>query len=281
MPEHALASIDVTQGDRSMDVTWLEAGCCVVRHARLPNVEEVIAWVETHRPRVLGIDAPCKRNVKRTTRANVRQQHGFTRDRFLNCRVCEALLRQRNIQIYSTPQENPPGWIRAGWTIFDRLESELGYRIWDQPGPVRVSGPAPIAMEIYPHACFVVGLGARPANKQTIAGALERIAWLLHAAEEMQSPLEGDVWPSADLLTDLQARFARLQWSDIRTQGVNLPTLPSHDALDALAGLMVAIGCLKGTAWAVGDPEEGVIVLPSPPDRQYRPLESAARKSFT
>ncbi len=274
LENQTIACIDVTQGDRAMDVTWVAGDSLKIQHARLMGVESVLAWSLEHLPKVLAIDAPCKRNISRTTNLCVRKTNGFDGNNFLNCRVCEAMLKQHNIQTYSTPNKNAAGWIQTGWQIYDQLIQEQQYQIWDTPGLVNLRyGQARVLVEVYPHASFVVGIGARPANKKTLPGQLERIAWLLRVSEEKGLNFTGDVWPDPLILKQCQDSFSTTTWQNILEQDVRLPNLPTHDTVDSLAGLLTACLCLDGTATAVGESEEGVIVLPKALQGQYLPFE--------
>jgi predicted nuclease with RNAse H fold len=80
-------------------------------------------------------------------------------------------------------------------------------------------------LEVFPDAAFVTLLGSRPPKKSLPAGAAMRRA-LLHAS----------------------GIAAAVSWS--------------HDDLDAVAAALTAHHWAGGLGCAVGDPEEGLIVLP-------------------
>src|SRR5262245_33051895 len=115
-----LASIDVA-GTRNLDCAWVSYEDCVVHHRLLPTTEAVLEWVETELPDAIAIDAPSKQNIGRTRNEGVRQKYRLKSESFLNCRVCEALLKQKNIGLYYTPQDSAAEWIKKGWELYDGL----------------------------------------------------------------------------------------------------------------------------------------------------------------
>lgn len=263
-----LACLDVA-GSRNLDAVWVSDGDRVVQHGLLPTPKAVLEWVEKNLPDVVAIDAPSKRNLGRTQDVSVRQTHKLQGDTYRNCRVCEALLKQRGIGLYYTTQENPAKWIEVGWEIYDGLVA-MGYRLWDTPGAVTLPQGWRTVLEIHPHACFVVGLGWIPQDKKNLAGQLERTAYLREAAALRGQPLVGDPIPANDVLTRIGNKLLASSWQAIRAQGISLPPLP-HDRLDALGGLVTVIAAVEGRAFAVGETEEGVIVVPREPQPVGQP----------
>jgi len=260
------ACIDVTGSNRAMDVVWVgEDGH--VTHRRVKGVEGTVDWAGEHLPRILAVDAPCEQNLARVSDASVRAQHGLDSGSYESFRVCEALLRKAGIGLYNTPRQNAPAWMRRGWDIYGRLQGELDYRLWRQPGRPQ-SQDGRTLIEVHPHASFVVGLGWIPHKKTTLAGQLERLAYLLAEAERLGIRLE-DCGLSGEALAEAGSSLQRATWESIRAQGLHLPQL-SHDLLDALAGLVTACLATRGRAFAVGEPEEGVIVVPEEPRGHYK-----------
>jgi len=201
-------------------------------------------------------------------RASRRSKLG--RELYDDCRVCEAELGVRNVKSYFTSGERtPPEWVGAGLRVYQDL-AEIGYMTWDAPGPVSTiaSGVDRIAVEVYPHACFVVRLGWIPQLKTSLGGVLERIACLRAWSAELGVPLE----PGYD---DILDRFATLSWEGILDHGA--PRSVSHDKLDALAAAFTAMAAAaqSPTAFAIGRRADGVIVLPRTPDANYRGREWA------
>jgi len=182
-----------------------------------------------------------------------------------NMRFCEALLIARGVLAYSTPPDETAAdeWIQRGWRLYARLQSELGYALWKKPGVVSVSD-RPTLIEVFPHACFVAGLGWIPQNKNLLGGQLERVAYLLEAAKRDGRSMNGTCLPATTMIEQFGGLLAGVNWDSIRISGIRLPKV-RHDVLDAIAGLVTAIKAIEGAAFAVGDEEEGVIVLPKAP----------------
>jgi predicted nuclease with RNAse H fold len=267
-----LASVDVA-GSRHLDCVWILDHECVVHHELLPTPKDALEWIEEQLPDVIAIDAPSKRNCERTGNAEIRQRYGWKSDSFLNCRVCEALLKQRNIGLYYTPRDSASDWIETGWELYGGLE-RMGFNVWDQPGPVHLPDAGRTVIEVHPHACFVIGLGWIPQDKRSFVGQLERAAYLRQTSKLQRKNLQGAFFPGEDLLTHIADRLTATSWQTICAKGITLPALP-HDVLDALGGLVTTIACVEGQAFAIGEPEEGVIVVPRKPQpvgQSYRTL---------
>ena len=231
--------------------------------------DQFFQWMKGTTPDVLAIDAPSGYNLDRVLAAEVRQERGWT-DRYKDMRLCEADLRSREIKLYYTRRDRTKAatWVQCGWHVYDRLKKELGYTLWNQAGRVNATNHRAL-LEVHPHASFVVGLGWIPQAKESIPGQLERIAYLLRAIEHEGVGWTGDCLPVPSFLATLTNALQALTWDKICARGVVFGNEP-HDKLDALAGLMTATYARKGLAFAVGDSNEGVIVLPREPVDKYR-----------
>jgi hypothetical protein len=115
-------------------------------------------------------------------------------------------------------------------------------------------------IEVHPHASFVVGLGWIPQIKKTLAGQLERAAYLRKECRALGITTEGTIL-EIDQLQQLLSTTAT--WDTIVSNGIVLPSL-SHDQLDATVGLTTVVRAMCGDAVAVGHQEDGVIVVPKP-----------------
>jgi hypothetical protein len=124
--------------------------------------------------------------------------------------------------------------MRVGYTLFEALAGLPLFRPDPAPGCEGRVGDGALAAgrlcETYPDAIFCTLLGHRPGAKRTPSGLQERIAVL---------KLKGVVDEDGGL------------WQ--RTL----------DELDACAAAYAAYGLAAGLGTWVGDPREGVIVLPS------------------
>jgi hypothetical protein len=154
--------------------------------------------------------------------------------------VCDALLYRRRLPLYPVPATGQAlgaweGWMEVGFELFEALEGSLGlYRpdsdVLEAPvgsGAVRFGR----LCETYPDAVFCALLGHRPSPKRTPWGLQQRIAAL-----RMRGVVDDD-------------------------GGLWHRTL---DELDACAAAYAARALAEGGGSWVGDPREGVIVLPVP-----------------
>jgi hypothetical protein len=265
-----LACLDLTGSKRAWDLVWVKGETVGhVKFRKRSKQEDFFAWVKENQPVNLAIDAPSGYNLKRTLAPETRQARGWDKT-YKNMRLCEADLREREIKLYFTPADavKAASWIQCGWQVYDRLKKDFGYKLYDRPGSVQLGGER-VLLEVHPHASYVVGLGWIPQAKDSVPGQLERIAYLLDAARQGEKPWIGKAMPPATFLRTLVSDLQRLTWDIIREKGVRIAG-ESHDKLDALAGLVTVAKAREGTAYAVGDPGEGVIVLPAKPCSSYR-----------
>jgi predicted nuclease with RNAse H fold len=188
---------------------------------------------------VVGIDAPSRHRLDLLAAGKpLRAELNLPEGRYERMRVCDALLFRRGLPLYPVPRAGQPrsaweSWIDVGFELFRALaplglfrpEARLG-----QEGPV---GDAALrhgrVFETYPDAIFCSMLGHRPSPKRTPWGLQQRIAALKQrgVADE-----DGGLWHR------------------------------TLDELDACAAAYTAYALAAGRGRWVGDPEEGVIVLP-------------------
>jgi hypothetical protein len=154
-------------------------------------------------------------------------------------RVCDALLYRRGLPLYPVPAADEPeraweDWMRVGFELFGALDGLGLFRPPATPACEARVGDGALAAgrlcETYPDAIFCALLGHRPGAKRTPSGLQERIAVL---------KLKGIVDEDGGL------------WQ--RTL----------DELDACAAAYAAYGLAAGVGTWVGDPAEGVVVLPA------------------
>jgi len=188
---------------------------------------------------MVAIDAPSAyRRDLLAAGAPLRAELGLPEGRYERMRVCDALLFRRGLPLYPVPSKGQQiqtweQWINVGFELFAALghlgvyrpESD-GYEGATSVGEARHGR----LCETYPDAIFCALLGHRPSPKRTPWGLQQRIAAL---------KLRGVVDEDGGL------------WH--RTL----------DELDACAAAYAAYALAAGAATWVGDPDEGVIVLPT------------------
>ena len=206
---------------------------------------------------VVAVDAPSAPRLDLLAAgAPLRAELGLPEGRYERMRVCDALLFRRGLPLYPVPGpgQSPQGWeqwIGVGFELYAAL-SGLGLyrpRAPNKTGPV---GSAALRFgrlcETYPDAIFCGLLGHRPSPKRTPWGLQQRIAALRMKGIE---DADGGLWHR------------------------------TLDELDACAAAYAAYALAAGLGIWVGDPEEGVIVLPVAELRdRYEKLPPPARAAL-
>jgi predicted nuclease with RNAse H fold len=193
------------------------------------------------REAVVAVDAPSGRRLDLLAPGMaLREALGLPDGRYERSRVCDAMLFRRRLPLYPVPAGNEAlsawqGWMETGFELFAALDG-LGLYRPDARGALE----APVGegamrfgrlCETYPDAVFCALLGHRPSAKRTPWGLQQRIAAL-----RMRGVADDD-------------------------GGLWHRTL---DELDACAAAYAAYALAEGGGSWVGDPREGVIVLPVP-----------------
>ena len=170
-------------------------------------------------------------------------------------RVCDALLFRRGLPLYPVPSQGRSfaPWMSVGFELFQALEGAracTGPR--EVPGAMARVGEGALhagrLCETYPDAVFCSLLGHRPPPKRTPWGLNQRIE-VLRGKRVVDE--DGGLWHR------------------------------TLDELDACAAAYSAFTLAVGRGCWVGDPREGVIVLPVPEllDR-YTPLPQPQRATL-
>ena len=188
---------------------------------------------------VVAIDAPSGHRLDLLAAGRpLRPALGLPDGRYERQRVCDALLFRRRLPLYPVPSAAEAltrwqTWIGAGFELFAALQPLGLYRPASGGALEAPVGEGALRFgrvcETYPDAVFCSLLGHRPPPKRTPGGLQQRIAALR---------LRGVVDDDGGL------------WQ--RTV----------DELDACAAAYAAYALSEGFGSWVGEPEEGVIVLP-------------------
>jgi predicted nuclease with RNAse H fold len=214
---------------------------------------------------VVAIDAPSGRRLDLLRAGSpLRATLGLPDGRYETSRVCDAILTRRRLPLYPVPAAGTAltrwqGWMQQGFDLFAALaplepftpDATQGHRLEGPTGDgaLRFGRVA----ETYPDAVFCALLGHRPPPKRTPHGLQQRIAAL--RLKGVQDD-DGGLWRR------------------------------TVDELDATAAAYAAYTLAAGTGGWVGDPREGVIVLPVAvlaerydklPQPQRMPLVSGSR----
>jgi predicted nuclease with RNAse H fold len=188
---------------------------------------------------VVAVDAPSGRRLDLLAPGRpLRAQLGLPDGRYERHRVCDALLFRRSLPLYPVPAAGQAlaqweRWIDVGFELFEALAPMRLFRPDARNGLEAPVGEGALRhgrlVETYPDAIFCSLLGHRPSPKRTPWGLQQRIAAL---------KLRGIVDEDGGL------------WH--RTL----------DELDAAAAAYAAYSLAQGTGSWVGDPREGVVLLP-------------------
>jgi predicted nuclease with RNAse H fold len=188
---------------------------------------------------VVGVDAPSGHRMDLLAAGSpIREQLAVPEGRYERMRVCDTLLFRRGLPLYPVPRAGQQrtaweAWIYVGFELFRAL-GPLGRYEPDNRGRYEGTvGDAALVhgrlFETYPDAIFCALLGHRPSPKRTPWGLQQRIAAL---KQRGVVDMDGGLWHR------------------------------TLDELDACAAAYTAYALGAGFATWVGDPQEGVIVLP-------------------
>lgn len=210
------------------------------------SMDEVLAFVGGQRQAYAAVCAPRRTSQGVMGRSDVREQLSPPPKpgRWSGFRLSEYQLRQHNISCPKTPdkEEDCPGWMRMGFTLYRRLE-QIGYCTYP-------SQEAPLQwLEVYPHAGYCALLGVTPFPKYTLEGRIQRQLALDQAEVRV---------PDAMRLFEEITRHRLLQGL------LPLDDLYSPAELDALLAAYTAwlSANQPGDVTLLGHPEEGQIVIP-------------------
>lgn len=236
--------VDVTAGARPMTVAVLD-GRLNVERLMDATLDETVGIIRQYDQAMCCIDAPIGPNMGLLADKKYRQKVGLEANKtnYATYRVGEYELRKRGIGIYntSTDEDRISDWVRTGWELYERLRG-FGFVDFPQNGMKRMA-------EIHPHAAYTVMVGKRPYPKQGFDGLLQRQLLLYENGIDVKDVMGFlNEWTRHHLMR-----------GEVDTGGVH-----SHDQLDALVAAYTAylIEREPGQTTYVGDPSEGLIVLP-------------------
>jgi hypothetical protein len=255
--------VDITGSNRRWDWTLIDDEKKSVLSGQ-GSAKTLLGVVESDEPDIIAVDGPSAENCGLMRRAEIR--HAVLGERataketlYENYRVSEADLGLRGIHCYVTPQcerADLSDWVRVGLDLYEGLAER--YSLLREPGQVDYRPGQKLMIEVYPHASFVVALGWIPQLKTSLGGCLERIACLVLWAERLGFDLPE--------MSELVPLLKNMDMKRIAENGA--PDL-RHDKLDALSAAFTAKSVADGTAWALGNTADGVIVLPKKPLEKY------------
>lgn len=129
--------------------------------------QEILAFVAGQQEAVIAVCSPRQPNSGLMAKESFREslQPAPNPGRWMNFRVVDYLLRQRNIRIPQTRSEAAvcPNWMQWGFQLYEHLV-EFGFSLFPSEDSKRQY------LEVYPHASFAVLLEQVPLPKRTLVG---------------------------------------------------------------------------------------------------------------
>ena len=210
------------------------------------RIDDILAFLAGQRQALVAIASPRQPNQGVMANEELRNRlspvpnHG----RWVDFRLADYLLRQRNIHVPQTPANEAacPQWMQMGFRLYRKL-GVLDYREYPQPEAPRQF------LEVYPHACYTALLGLAPFSKYSLEGRIQRQLLLFERKVKVPDPM--------------------LFFEEITSHRLLKGILPVEHLLSAgeLDALMAAF-----TAWVasnrpdeltlLGDPLEGQVAIP-------------------
>ncbi len=224
--------VDVSLG-RGQDVALLD-GLRVRQTWSRVGFADLTALLRELRPDGAGIDAPPKKGLELLATEEERDRLPVPPrpGTHLRRRIAEYELSRRGIGSHQTPADDAHlfTWMTAGFEVFDAARA-AGYEAFlghDGDGDDERDGHGARgrAFEVFPYASYVALGGCLSPGRK------DRLAWRRSVLES--SGVEG------------------------------IPAGASIDVVDAVCAALTAARFVEGAGSWVGDPREGVIVLPVP-----------------
>jgi predicted nuclease with RNAse H fold len=238
--------LDTTAGQRAATLAVLNAKLSVL-HCDDHPIEQALQIVASYPHAVCGIDAPIEHSRMVLAEPTARMRVGLEprQKNYQTYRVCEYELRRRGIHSYKTPTDRSkaPGWMQAGWQVYDRLRA-MGY-------VAHPYGGQRVMFETYPHAAYTMMLKRRPYPKASLEGRVQRQLVLYREGVEVADPMDFfEEWTRHSFLAGK----------------LLLDRLYEHDALDALLAAYTAFLLYREphNVTAIGELADGQILVPVP-----------------
>lgn len=243
----AYMGIDPTAGRRPINYAVIDKRKQILALDQ-GDIESVLAYVAGLENVIVAIAAPQSPNMGLMSKPEIRRVNNLRPEgkTWVKWRVCEFILRRRNIRLYNTPADanQAHGWIRNGFLLFRRL-SEMSF----QPYLLGEEPAGHTFLEVNPHACFSVLLEHRPLLKRTLEGRMQRQLVLYQEGLDLYNPIR--------VLEEMTRHH-------LLTGNLPLDGLCEADELDALVAAYTAflVGEEPRQVNQVGEQSEGLITLP-------------------
>ena len=241
----AYIGVNPTGNERAIVYVALDDNLHVMK-VGVDSVDAIVEHVGGYSQAMCAVAAPMGPNKGLLAEPDYRSRVGLppATKSYLNFRMCEYELRRRGISVRGTSQDPAriPGWITVGRKFYEALRAR-GFVEHPRPGARQMC-------EAHPDGGFAVLIGKVPYPRGSIEGRLQRQLVLYEEGLELPDPM------------DLLEEFTRHR---LLTGEVDVSDLHEHPTLNALVCAYTAFLLKREpqNTSAVGDPAEGVIILPS------------------
>lgn len=241
-PDSVFVGVDPTSSHNSFTYAVLDKGLNLLALAN-GELDEVTAFLAGQRSVVAAINAPS--GVSRGLGQEKKKELFKTpKSRTSGFRLAELELRARGISVSGTPATIAAcsAWVQAGFSLYRKLE-KMGFRKYP------TDGSAYQFIETHPHACYCALAGDIPMPKPSLEGKIQRQLMLYEKGVRLKDPM--------DFFEEItRHKMLKGTWP--------LELLYQPEQLDALVAAYTAWLAIHKpeSITTVGDPKEGVIVLP-------------------
>jgi len=241
--DSAFIGITPTSGHKSFTYAALDRDLNLVALAD-GEMDDVTAFIAGQTSAMVAVNSPAGVNrglVREMTKKKMLTPYQTRR---VDLRLVEHELRERGIAVTKTPASTElcPAWMQSGFELYHKLE-KVGFQKYPE------KDSAYQILETNPHACYCVMIGHVPIPRLSLEGRLQRQIILYERGLRIKDPM--------DFFEEItRYKLAKGIWP------MELLYLP--DQLDALAAAYTAwlTEHKKENVFMLGDPKEGMLVLP-------------------
>jgi hypothetical protein len=241
--DSAFIGIDLSSGRRSFTYAALDKDLNLLALAG-GDMDAVTAFLAGQGSVTAAVNAPSGVNRGLVREKAKNEMLASTKTRSTDMRIAEYELRLRGISGTKTTASTAscPPWVQAGFTLYRKL-GKIGF----QKFPEKDSSHQ--FLETHSHACYSVLVGKVPLLRSSLEGRLQRQLTLYECGLRINDPM--------DFFEEItRYKLAKGIWP--------MELLYQSDQLDALAAAYTAwlTEHKKEEVFMLGDPKEGVVVLP-------------------
>ncbi|MDP1545762.1 MAG: DUF429 domain-containing protein [Anaerolineales bacterium] len=242
LPDSVFVGVDPTSSHNSFTYVALDKGLNLLALGD-GELDEVTAFLAGQRSAVVAVNAPSGVN-RGLAREKKKELFKTRKSRSSGFRLAELELRERGIAVSGTPATIAAcsAWVQAGFSLYRKLE-KMGFSKYPTDGGTHQF------LETHPHACFCALVGDIPMPKPSLEGKIQRQLLLYEKGLRFKDPM--------DFFEEItRHKMLKGLWP------LDLLYLPEQ--LDAMAAAYTAwLAVIRPeSVISVGNPKEGVIVLP-------------------